>query len=407
MIFFWNCLCLISAVCGRDVAFPDEITVYSNIFTCIVGKTGGGKSRSESFLNKIVDNSVPFKYGDKDQRGVRIIEAPGGEVNLCKSFQHRFTPTNFSVGNGQPNARALPLIVDNVRGIVRYPEFKTIAAKSSMSGSNLEPVLQQLYDTGNRPIGSQSSTNGDYTARDYFGIVNTTTQFKSIRNLMSKDQIASGFINRWIFVIGTPKKKISRGRVPDVSHLYNDVYKLSLWAKAIKDKQGGFIDLPSYNYPLFDDYVVDKAGACEDRSDMLGRSRLILKKLTLLLAINNQETVISDQTILDGQKLFEYTVRCAEFIEGNISYSPEAELEREIYETIKSMQDISASGHEIGPNISKVARKFRKRDDVNGEKLERVIRMYERSGLLKQVKDTRPGPGRKLGTMYIIPRELR
>lgn len=412
---FWNFMCLIGAICGRDVYFPDEIDVYGNIFTCIVGKSGGGKSRSESFLNQIIDNTIPFKYGDQDQRGIKIIEGPASGENLAVQFQHRFKTqplATLNMAGSTPNPNTPPptpttVKVDNVRGIVRYPELSGIVAKFKNQGSTLEPTLLQLYDTGSRPIGGTSNTGGDNQAYGYFGVVNTTTQFKSIRKLISNDQIGSGFVNRWIFVIGTPRPKLSRGKRPLISNVYSDIIKISKWAAEIKKDQGGAIDLPSYYYPLFDDYCVNVAGVKEDQSDMLGRSRLILKKLTLLLAINNRESVISDQTILDAQKLFEYTVKCAEFVEGNLAVSESSLLEDEIYSFIKEGQGVFSTGHEKGPNFAQIKRNFRKRRDIDMEKIQRILRTMQTTGMVTIKSDNRPGPGRKMGQMYIIPRDQR
>ncbi|ANA87235.1 DNA primase [Gordonia phage Kampe] len=411
---FWNYLCLIGAICGRDVFFPDEVDVYGNLFTCIVGKSGGGKSRSEAFLNNIIENSVPFRFGDKDQRGVKIIEGAGSGEALTAQFQHHIKTAplqalNMGTTNQKSTPTAKPTIekVDNVRGIVRYSEFSHIVAKSSVKGSALESILQQLYDTADRPVGGFSQSGGDNRAYKYFACVNTTTQFKSIRKLISNDQVGSGFINRWVFVIGTPKQKTSRGKRPIISNLYSDFIKLSNWAYSVKVGNNGMVDLPSYDYPLFDDYCINVAGAKEDESDILGRSRLLLKKLTLLLAINNRETIISDQTILDAQKLFEYTVRCSEFVEGTIKTSESTLFEREVYDFVLKEQGTFSTGHEKGPNIKNIMRRFRKNPEVTMEKVTRILRNFQAAGMIISKQDNRPGPGRRLGLMYIIPQDQR
>lgn len=345
---------------------------------------------------------------------MKIINAPGSGEALTRQFQHHIKSQplqvlNLNGSNQQSQPAGKPTIerVDNIRAIVRYPEFSHIVAKSQSKGSSLEAILQQLYDTANRPIGGMSLTGGDNSARDYFGCVNTTTQFESIRRLISNDQVGSGFVNRWVFVIGTPKPKSARSKRPLISNLYGDFKRLSEWALNVKQNNNGMIDLPSYDYPLFDDYCINVAGAYEDKSAMLGRSRLLLKKLTLLLAINNREVVISDETIKSAQKLFEYTIKCSEFVEGTITTSESTLFEREVYDFIKRSQGTFSTGHEKGPNIKQIMRRFRKNPEVTMEKVNRVLRTMQATGMVIPKQDSRPGPGRKLGLMYIIPADQR
>lgn len=410
---FWTVLSLMSVICGRDVCLWEASPVYSNIFTCMIGRTGAGKSQADGRAYELAAMAVPHKEGDETNRGVKIISSPGSGEDLSKHFQHRIPsplPPAIPGQKGKPKVVVPDIEVDSVRGLVKYGEMQKIVAKMRAQSSSLESILLELYDTSRAPMGGSSLTGGSTKAMNYFGCLTTTTQLEMARKLLTSDQVESGFLNRWIFVIGQEKPRISRPRPIPMDSLIGDFRQLSDWARGIAMHHGTRIEFDESaggSGELFDEFNLNVAQPLERTAPIYARSSLLFKKLTLLMAINSREQVISKDTVLAAQALWQYAVDCLRVVEGRILGNDSAELENRVFDWIKEQQDTSAFGLPIGPNMKNIMRKFQGRYGLDTYKIKQLINNMREVGMLQELNDSRTDVKRKKGIMYIVKDEWK
>lgn len=97
-----------------------------------------------------------------------------------------------------------------VRGMIDFNELSQLTARSNRQGNALKPTLIALYDC-DTVVSTVSVTHGEKTAHEPFASASTTAQPRALRDLVSQSDDASGFLNRWVFVGGPAKKKVSVG----------------------------------------------------------------------------------------------------------------------------------------------------------------------------------------------------
>lgn len=410
---FWTVLSLMSVICGRDVCLWEASPVYSNIFTCMIGRTGAGKSQADGRAYDLAAMAVPHQEGNEMNRGVKIISSPGSGEDLSKHFQHRIpspVPAPQPGQKGQPKVIVPDIEVDSVRGLVKYGEMQKIVAKMRSQSSSLESILLELYDTSRAPMGGSSLTGGSTKAMNYFGCLTTTTQLDMARRLLTSDQIDSGFLNRWIFVIGKEKPRISRPHPIPMDSLIGDMRQLSEWARGIALHHGGRIEFDEStggSGEIFDAFNLDIAQPLEKTAPIYARSSLLYKKLTLILAINSKEQVISKDTVLAAQQLWKYVTDCLRVVEGRILGNDSSELNDRVFNWIKDQQDTSSMGLPLGPNMKNILRRFDNRFGLDAYRIKQIIANMRDVGMLMELNDGRMDVSRKKGIMYIVTEEWR
>ena len=409
---FFNFLTMIGLICGKDVALEEEPNVYANLYTCVVGPPGMGKSLADGYAEDVLRHEFPFDHTDPSKRAVNIISGAGSGEVLADAFHYTVTQQVIQpVNMGQQNAPSAPpqtttTKVGGVVGYAKYGELSHLAAKSSSTTSTLEPMLQGLYDTASARTGGMSRSGGKYYADDYFCSISSTTQIKRMRSLLGGDKVDSGFVSRWIFVMGTLKPYKARFKPVHRSGLYSDARRIGMWADDIRSNHRGLIEIPGEfgNVPAYDGFIEQKCMPIE-LDGLTARASLLFKKLVLLLAINNRESQVSDNTLLAAQKLWKYLIDCTRFIEGKIETSEDTELEDRIQEIIEKGQETSAMGYALGPSFKKIKRELRKRD-VTEYRIIQILKSKESVGLIQRVQDPRRGQRgiSKDADCFIIPR---
>lgn len=375
---FWNFMNLIGMSIGKKAFVPDTKPVYGNIFTCIVGRTGAGKSRSESHLFELIRQAVPFDETDHLTTGVRMAQNPGSGEFLLKSFIHEVPDDTWTPPPGTKGKPAPPMLKNpSVKSLVAWPELSILVAKAGAKGSTLQEHIISLYDCVPE-ISTGSMTHGITRVENPFCGIMSTTQTDRLPALLSSQDVASGFLNRWLFILGTPKQYQPFGKLIDVSPCVPDVQAMSSWAERKFRLAGGQHNYTAEARAETERFLVERARPLEESgSAVLSRATLTFKKLTLLFSANMLEDEISLEAVEQAERAFEFLMDCLRFVGQRISLTAADELENAIIAEIQR-------GGEEGRRASDV-RKYVKRVDGTWETdtINRAIKALEDSDVIE------------------------
>lgn len=330
---FWNAMLALGFAVGRDVTLYDKKPVLGNLFLCLLGPTGDGKSTSFWYLQQLLWKALPHKWDDPNSKGAAFISEPASAEHLVASFMKPVYDPN--------NPKSIAFYAP-VRGLVEFPELSSLVGRASRKGNVLKPTLMQFYD-GAPLISTGSVTTGVKKAENSFGSCFTTTQPKALKDLLRESDAHSGFLNRWVFATGTAKKRVAvGGDMIDVDPAIEPLKGVQGWSGFGKQVQWSdtAIDMFSdFFHGIL--YPAQKA----DETGLLTRMDLLAKKLILLLSANQHDDVVSVKTVDRVASMFSYLTAAygipAAHIGSTISSEVRDELLRHITRFTKSKGGIS------------------------------------------------------------------
>lgn len=283
---------------GRDVRLHDLVPVYGNLFVCTLGRSGIGKSKARYHLNTLLAKALPHDWSDEYSKGVRRIGSPGSAEVLIHNFQKPvMDPTEpKKISHYAP-----------VRGMIDFNELSSLVGRTNRQGSVLTPTLMAFYDM-ETVVETSSMTHGAKMAYEPYASALTTTQTRALRSLLTQSDDTAGFLNRWVFVPGTEKKRFAIGgaRV-DMSPAVGPLQDILGWAGSFSyDK---FVIWSPEAEKMFTDFFhtrieLDKAKAS---NDLLVRIDLLMKKLILLFTANEHAQVVDVRHV-------EYAIHCYPYL---------------------------------------------------------------------------------------------
>lgn len=337
---FWNGLVALGFAVGRKRVLEDTPTVIGNLFVCLTGGTGTGKSKSKRQLTNLLIENLPWKKEDIMARGTRIIAgAQSGEI-LVKQFLHY-----IELPTGKPGP-AIP----GIKGLVNFEELAELVGKAGRQGSTLKELLQDLYDGAN--ISSTSMTHGENVAEKPYGSLITTTQIKSIRALIGRRDDNSGFANRWVFATGVPKKQFAVNRTS-----YNFIRAGGLIRLINSDADNieviTWTDTAEHLWNEFFHGNIIPFRDCNPDASIAQRVDLLLKKLFLLFAVNKREKVVSVSTVEAVLALYPHLMETYQIIDEQIGASEVGDDEDMVFRALQRMTIMNLSpapdSHNSGP----------------------------------------------------------
>lgn len=335
---FWNAMLAIGLAIGRDVTLFDKRPVLGNLFLCLLGPTGDGKSQSFWHLQQLLWRALPYKYDDPSSKGAAFVSSPASAEHLIAQFQKAIVDP----ADGKTIVGYAP-----VRGLVEFNELSSLIGRASRKGNVLKPTLMEFYD-GSPVISTGSLTSGMKRAEQPFGSCFTTTQPKALKDLVRESDAHSGFLNRWVFATGTQKKRFAvGGEQIDVTPAVEPLKAIQGWAGFGKQ-----IQWSESAIDLFSDYFhgVLHPAQQADETGLLTRMDLLAKKLILLLSANSHDNEVTAKTVDRVIGMFSYLTAAygvpAAHIGSTISTEIRDELVRHIgrYTTSKggmSLRDIN------------------------------------------------------------------
>lgn len=291
---FWNGIAATNFAAGNDVVMPDRNPVKSNIFTCLFGSSGSGKSLSLVPLTELLRQALPYDRDDPDSSGTMVDSTPSSAEALIDSFSKEL------LDPADPKKR---LGYVSVRGLVQYNELSDLLGKSGRMGSVLKPTLMAFYDAhGNVTMRSRGA--GYVHAERPFCQAITTTQVRSAADLLRDADADSGFLNRWVFVTCTAKPRVSMSSPLDVSSLVKPLRTVRAWAS-----RGRTIKFDAAGSKRFDEwfhgeYLPRVTG--EHEEILLQRCDLLMKKLIVSFCTNRMTDVATEEIVGEALSLWRY-----------------------------------------------------------------------------------------------------
>lgn len=384
--YVWLGLMALGLAVGPDAVLGDTPVVKGNLFLCLYGRSGIGKTRSTRLLNQLLEAALPYS-DDVLNAGVQIVPVPGSAETLIDSFAKTELDPGTNVTIHYP-----------VRGLVRFDELATLMGKSSRMGSVLKPILMEFYDSY-APVRTKSQGRGLSEAKEHFCSAITTTQPGAVRGLLARNDAESGFVNRWIFVAGPEKEPIAyqRGTL-DITPCVTLLQGIKIWASA-----GRVMDLTGDALTAYETFFKQKIVPNQkfDKSDLITRCDLHLKKIITLLTVNEEldhptldivERALAFWPYLQGG----YALVGSEI--GSTSGGPFDDAYDDIVETIQFLE--KKLGHP--PKRRDICRKIGRKHGA--EFIAKVLKVMEQLEVV-EVSITRgpSGVGRDIITYHYVP----
>jgi hypothetical protein len=304
--YFWLGMTALGFAVGRSTVLTDSPPVTANLYVCLFGRSGLGKSRSTKVLTELLGEALPYDHDDPNSTGTYMIPSPGSAEALIDSFS-REVP--------DPSDPKKIAYYAPVRGLIRFDELSTLTGRGSRAGSTMKPTLMEFYDAYNR-VELRSRGQGHVIAELPFASAVTTTQPRAIRSLLAQSDADSGFVNRWIFACGPAKPKVSFGRVPINIHPCVEMLKsVRGWASKIREIRMSAEALDYWDGVFHG--IIEPARNTTDET-LLTRTDLHLKKIMLLFALDRHEEEVSLTTAMDAFHLWDYLRSSYSLLAGEI-----------------------------------------------------------------------------------------
>lgn len=314
----WLGLMAIGMAIGRDVTLQDRRPVMGNLFVCILGRTGVGKSRATEHVNRLTQMAIPWSPSDPLSRGVKPISTPSSGENMIFQFSQTIQdPSNPKVVIGyQP-----------IRGIVDYNELSGLVGRGNRQGSTVKSTLMQFFDAS-KTISSASMTHGAMRAEDAFASVLTTAQPRALRELLTQSDLDSGFLNRWIFVTGKMKPREAFGGTEiDLMPAVNPLVAIHEWAEGGKKVMWSNPEAKAEYLRLFQERL--NPAELSDNA-ILARVNLMCKKLVLLLSANEMREEVTVEIVRKVEKIYDYLLEVWGVPERELGRTESREIEDKI-----------------------------------------------------------------------------
>ena len=332
--YFWCGLLALGFSAGNDVYLQDHQDVYANLFLTVIGTTGSGKSRSINNAKRLIKKALPYEHDDPANTGTRMVTGLASGEALVDQFYKLEDPLD------PMNKNTIP-----VRGLIDFSELSYLVGKAASANSTIKPKLMDFYDHVNI-IDASSRTTGDVRAIDAFGSCITTTQPRNVRTLVTRSDMDSGFMNRWMFIYGDPKDRIAYGnKALDLSEPIEALKNLKSWCASKRNEPGMQLKNEALDMwvkfhaktilPIIDPKNYNDA---LEENPMLGRIELLFKKLILLFAIDAKENTPSVESVQKALSLWPYIEVVYTRVSGNIAATEEGDIENDIVKYIKSYE---------------------------------------------------------------------
>lgn len=322
---FWNGLLALGLAVGRDVTLYDFVPVHGNLFVCLLGNTGDGKSRSYSHLKRLLTAALPHKWDDPNSKGVvQAASAASAEV-LIHSFSKPVPdPTNPKVV-----AYYAP-----VRGLIEFNELSALIGRTQRQGNLLKPTLMEFYDA-TPEVSTMSMTGGKKLATEPFGSAFTTTQPKALKELIGKQDADSGFLNRWVFASGQQKQRVAIGGISvDITPCVAPLQAIHGWAGF--GKQITWSPEAAERFTEIFHSVLEPAKLADD-AGFLTRIDLLMKKLILLFCVNEMLDVVPARVVDLAYKMYPYLISAYSIPAAQIGNTIYYEVMDEIRKHVKNI----------------------------------------------------------------------
>lgn len=397
---FSAALTCLSFIGGREVTMDMQDRIMGNFGMVMVAATGTGKSRAFAHAKQVLREVMPWKGAELaiatgghvvPGHGVKFMPGAGSGENIIKQFEDTVKMQKGTDHKGEPiyEEEHMP-----VNGLISFDEFSQFVGKSSATGSTLRERVMNFLD-GAYEIENTTNTQGSYKAVQPFACLNTSVQPSVIHRLMSENDEASGFLNRFMFFTGAKKPRLPY-KVPPVD--MSDAVTALKELKDFWDSQGTVNLDDSRIWQKKHDYLSTVSDPLENKQGIYGRLDALLHKLIILLCINECETVITEDILDKAIYLHKYFIATFEYV-SNEMYDPSTATdtsasrnEDKVIERLKKVVSKKlAAGAQAPAEYGATARDIHQgtRRVLNLEQLTRILRSLVDAGVLQSVQTPR------------------
>lgn len=374
---FWLAHQCLGTAVSNLITLRENPDIMCNLFVCLLGPSGIGKSRATRMQSALLREALPYKFDDPSSTGTYMAPMPGSGEALLDTF---------SKPEFDPSDPKKVLAHHQVRGLVSFDEMSTLASKSSRTGSTLKPALIQLFDGGR--IAQKSRTSGLIVVEDPFCQVVSTTQPRSLRQVMTASDADSGFINRWVFAAGPPKR-LDAYRLDgfDPAPLVEPLRRIWGWANMRARRfelTGDALDI----WRKFFHAELEPMKQASDDLPLLTRADLTLRKDMIALAANELDHNIQPHHVEAViEVIWPYLQASYGLISGQIGVGEVDACADALIEAIKKHE----AAHPKPPTIRDLHGRYLKRR-FNSDVILKALRNMVSLG---QVKELEPPAGAK------------
>lgn len=308
--YVWLGLMAVGAGIGPDATLIDSNPVKGNLFTCLVGSSGSGKSRAMATLEKLLRRALPYDAEDPHSTGIMVAAtAASGEALIYAHQKIEYDPVNPKIILGYRT----------IRSLIRYNELADLIGRAARMGNSLKPILMDFYDAAG-DISTDSRTSGKIIAGEPYAQFVTTTQTGAMEGLMTRADSISGMVNRIVFAQGTEKERHGFGDVMlDIEPAVRPLQLIRTWSSS-----GRNVDVSPEADAIFEEWFQQEflplAGG-DEGNPILGRCDLLLKKLMLLFAANEQRSTVTASIAKRVLSLWPYIKGCYGVVEERVQSS--------------------------------------------------------------------------------------
>lgn len=364
---FWNAMMALGLAVGRDCKLYDRTPVLANIFVCLVGYTGDGKSRSFRHLYDLLTAALPFDAASDMPKGVQVIKTPNSAEVLVHSFDHRA----IDLSTGSPSTQRVP-----VRGLVEYNEMAALVGRTMRTGtSTIKPTVMEFFDSPDTISFRSMKYAAPIVAKEPFAGMFTTAQPALFKLLFDDADINSGFMNRWIFATGQRKDSIAiGGEVVDITPCVKPIQAIHGWAGYGRD-----VLWSNQANAHFTDFFHNTLDPARKSDPLLMRIDLTIKKLILLFAINEQSDEIQVSHVDKAIAMYDYLTMIYDLLGIEVRKSPFSEMRRDI---IDRLARATKKNPRRGVSLRELKNMIQKRD-YDPNHVIRVIDAYKKLGIIR------------------------
>ena len=381
---YFSGMLALSMATGQSVRLFDRHPVKANIFVCLLGRTGEGKSNAKGYLNQLLSKAMPYDHDDPVNQGVRRVGNPGSSEFMVKQFMKQIK---------DPNNPGLPPEKVPVRGLIEFEELATLMKRSNSPSSTLAQFLIEFYDAKG-DVQTGSLTHGGFVATDPFASTLSTTQPRALRDIISGEHVSSGFLNRWIFATGRAKDiEPIGGEVIDVDPLVQPLQRVFAWTTGVNN----IIQWEPAAFRLARDFIVDVIRPLKqaDETDLYARVDLMFKKFVLLNTVNLQRGSVPADAVQWSIGAFNYLVDTYKSLDKAVHNNVDEELRQSVMKAILGL----TAKNKRPPSMSQIVEKVGSKKFAV-DQIMRCVQTLEKVGILTELPPDR-GPGRKT-TRYAI-----
>ena len=329
-----NALVALSMVAGRKISLAGDGTYHPNVYICLLGETGVGKSRARKHLTTVLEGAMPYEPGDVE--GAAVLNKPAsGEALITLLRNEQVSPTGGA-----------PLGEGDIRAYLNVDELSEILTKAKRQGSVLRDVLLELYD-GPAKLSTFSISGGERMALRPYASVTTSIQPKMVRRMVDRGDVAVGLLNRFMFISGTEKPLVSFGQAEvDLALATSNLARVRTWLDGQRRVHGGDVvmvlddDARKAWDEMFHTRLAPAVRGEAPYGDAARRIGFIAKKLLMLTALNQMRTTITAADVHSLDTLIDRLLHTAAYVGGEAgrgemtTEADVADMEAEIYRWI-------------------------------------------------------------------------